>query len=79
MERKECNKRIESDKEMTTWFEIFTQGDIWLMHISRKTLYAYTTNLKPSDFNLKELVDNGVSDVEERAKILGLTLKKVYR
>ena len=56
------------------WIEIFSQGDIWELRVIGNELRAFLTGNDHSDYEIEELVDNGISTVNERAKSMGLKL-----
>ena len=63
--------------EQKKWLEIFSQGDIWELEVDGDTLRAYETGNDHSDYDPDELSDNGISDVHERARMMGLKLIKI--
>ncbi len=63
--------------ENEKWIEIFSQGDIWELEVIGNELRAYETGNDHSDYEESKLSDNGISTVEERAQIMGLTLVKI--
>ena len=64
---------MEEDNKI--WIEVFSQGDVWELTINGKKLIA-TPGSDASDYDADELIDNGVGDLEIRAKQLGLELVK---
>jgi len=67
---KEIKKKEEIESEK--WVEVFSNGDVWELQKSGKYLFGRRTYDDPSDFDEDELVDNGISDFEEKARIMGL-------
>ncbi len=60
------------------WYEVFSNGDVYLLRSNGKTLKATYIRKDPSDFPKGLLVDNGVATVQDRAKMMGLKLKEKY-
>jgi len=67
MEKTE-KEEIESDK----WFEVFSSGDVWELQKTGCYLFGRRTYDDPSNFDEYELIDNGISDFEEKARIMSL-------
>ncbi len=63
--------------ENEKWIEIFSQGDIWELEVDGDVLQAFYTGNDHSDYEPDELVDNGISDVYERSRMMRLRLVKV--
>lgn len=62
--------------ETQKWIEVFSQGDVWELEEIDGKLYGRFTGNDPSDYEPDELVDNGVADVEQRAKEMGLEFEE---
>ena len=70
----EVVKKMEQQK----WMEIFSQGDIWeLKQRDGKLLAMRIEGAEAENYSNDELVDNGISTVKERARIMGLELVEV--
>ena len=65
------------ETENKKWIEVFSQGDVWELEEIDGKLYATFTRNDASDYDADDLIDNGVSDVEQRAKEMGLELVEV--
>jgi len=64
---------MESEKERNKkWFEVFSGGDVWALVKVGIMLIGRCTHDDVSDYAEGEVVDNGVSDLEEKARIMGL-------
>jgi len=70
---------MESKKERNKkWFEVFSGGDVWeLMEIDGK-LIGFRTHNDASDYSEDELADNGISDFEERARVMHLMPTEIH-
>ena len=70
---------MESKKERNKkWFEVFSGGDVWeLMEIDGK-LIGFRTHNDASDYSEDELAHNGISDFEERARVMHLIPTEIH-
>jgi len=68
-------RKNETDAKM--WFEVFSEGDIWVLHKFSSYLFGKKTYLDVSDFYAENLVDNGIFDFEERARLMDLKAVRV--
>jgi len=58
--------------ESEKWFEVFSNGHVWKLKKFGNYLFGRRIYNDPSDFDEDELVDNGISDFEEKARMMGL-------
>jgi len=54
------------------WFEIFSKGDIWVLHRFNNYLFGKRTYFTVSDFLSENLRDNDISNFSELAYMMGL-------
>jgi len=59
-------------EETEKWYEAFSNGDVWELKKSGNCLFGRKTYDDPSYFDVDEVFDYGISDFEEKARIMGL-------
>ena len=66
-------------KTTEKWLEQFSGGDIWELEEDRNKGFLYGEFKSDSidGYEEEEIADNGISDVEARAKMMGLMFMQV--
>jgi len=60
------------------WFEIFENGNIWVLHRFNGYLFGKRTYFTVSDFLSENLRDNGIYDFSELGHMMGLIPVQVW-
>jgi hypothetical protein len=63
--------------ENKKWFEAFSNGEVWELYKSGNYLFGRRTYDDPSYFDVDEVFDYGISDFEEKARVMHLEPKEV--
>lgn len=64
--------------ENNKWLEVFEDGDVWELEEEDGKLLGYHTGNDASDYDSDELVDNGISSPQEKAKMMHLKFQQIY-
>ena len=56
--------------ESKEWIELFVDGSVYVLEIKENYLIAIFTGDETSDYEADELVNNGVFDIYEKARMM---------
>lgn len=69
---------MEKSEMKEKWLEVFSQGDVWELEAVGGFLYGLLTGNDSFDYGEGEVADNGISNVRERARMMGLEFTELF-